>query len=332
MIISKTPLRVSFFGGGTDFYDYYSSYGGITISTTIDKYCYVTLTELPSIFDYSFQATYSIIERVKSVRELKHPSIKNTLIFTNLDRVRVVYDADLPANSGLGSSSSFVVGLLNCINTFQNKDNDQFRLTRDSIHIERELCNEAGGIQDQIAASHGGFNIIRYDSDGYNIIKVKISKSRLRKLNDSLLLFFTGFTRISQNISLEQNNRLRSNILSLNKMKNYAIEAAEILQDETEDLDKFGILLNESWKLKKSLANNISNDNIDKIYDEAISAGALGGKLLGAGGAGFLLFYVPKKKREAVIHSLKNLVHVDFTFTDNSSEIIYDSRKDLIND
>jgi D-glycero-alpha-D-manno-heptose-7-phosphate kinase len=328
MIISKTPLRVSFFGGGTDFYEYFEEFGGITISTTIDKYCYVTLTELPAIFDYRYQVTYSIIERVKSLEEMKHPSIKNALFFSGLERARIVYDADMPANSGLGSSSAFVVGLLNCIYTFQNKDFDLKRLTSDAIHVERVLCKEDGGIQDQIACSHGGFNIIKYNSKGYAIQKVTISKARMKQLNNSLVLFFTGFTRISHNISAKQKQNLKSNINHLNKLKEYAYQASIVLQDDSLDLDIFGKLLNDSWLVKKALAKGISNDSIDQIYERAISAGALGGKLLGAGGAGFLLFYVNNSNRESLINSLKDLNQVNFTFTDSASEIIYDSRKE----
>jgi D-glycero-alpha-D-manno-heptose-7-phosphate kinase len=328
MIISKTPLRVSFFGGGTDYYEYFEEFGGITISTTIDKYCYVTLTELPAIFDYRYQVTYSIIERVKSLKEMKHPSIKNALLFSDLERARIVYDADIPANSGLGSSSSFVVGLLNCIYTYQNRDFDLKRLASDAIHVERVLCREDGGIQDQIASSHGGFNIIKYNSEGYAVQKVKISKSRMKQLNNSLVLFFTGFTRISHNISAEQKQNLKSNIHHLNKLKEYAYEASRVLQDDSLDLDIFGKLLNDSWLVKKDLANGISNESVDQIYERAISAGALGGKLLGAGGAGFLLFYVNNSNREALINSLQDLYHVDFNFTESASEIIYDSRKE----
>lgn len=328
MIISKSPLRISFFGGGTDFPEYFNLHGGLTLSTTIDKFCYVIVTDIPKVFDYNVQATYSVIERVKSLNELKHPSIRNTLLFTQTERIRIVYDADLPANSGLGSSSSFVIGLLNCIYELNQKNRNPEQLCSDSVYIERVMCGEDGGIQDQIAISYGGFNIIRYTDNNYSINKLLISDERIDELNSKLLLFFTGFTRFSREISTEQKNNVKLNYSKLNRMKKIAENAIAILSDDKCKLDEFGKLLDESWKIKKELATNISNDEIDNLYQIAINAGALGGKLLGSGGAGFLMFFVPKDKQVGVIKALSNLSLIPFGFSKKGSQIIYNSNKE----
>ncbi|SEP97614.1 D-glycero-alpha-D-manno-heptose-7-phosphate kinase [Lachnospiraceae bacterium RM5] len=328
MVITKTPFRMSFFGGGTDYKEFYEKYGGSVLSTSIDKYCYVTVTHLPRFFDYSNQVTYGIIERTNSTNEIKHPAVRNAMEYLDMHELRIVYEAELPARSGLGSSSAFAVGMLNAFYSLKGKYVDKRKLADDAIYLERILCNESGGIQDQIAVSFGGFNRIDFSIDGYKISPVIISKEKLENLNQNLMLFFTGFSRISSEIALEQKKATSNKTKELLEMKSLVDEAQKIITSK-EDINEFGKLLDYTWKLKRGISNRISNNSIDELYNKGISAGALGGKLLGAGGGGFILFYVEKNKQERVKEALKDLLYVPFSFENTGTSVLYYKAEDF---
>ena len=323
MIITKTPFRMSFFGGGTDMKEFYETYGGSVISTTFDKYVYVTVRHLPRFFTYKNQVTYSKIERTRSADQIEHPMVRNAMKLLDMQELIINYDADLPARTGLGSSSSFAVGLLNAFYCLKGKYADKRRLADDAIYVERVMCDEAGGLQDQIAASFGGFNRINFSSEGYEVKPVIISPERKQKLNDNLMFFFTGFTRLSSEIQKDTKKNTGKNIDTLLKMKEQVDIAEQILVSKDRDLDDFGRLLNESWRLKRSTGNKVSTEAIDEIYQKAMDAGALGGKLLGAGGGGFIVFYVPENRQADVKKALNNLLYVPFRFENTGTEVIY---------
>ena len=329
MIITKTPFRMSFFGGGTDLKEFYEEHGGAVISSTFDKYCYVTVRHLPRFFDYKNQITYSKIERINGVDEIEHPLVKNAMKLLDMHELIVTYDADLPARTGLGTSSSFAVGLLNAFHSLKGKQKDKRTLADEAIYVEREMCNEAGGLQDQIAASYGGLNRIDFNKDGYTVKPIEISESRKEELNNNLLLFFTGFSRFSADIQADTKKNINDKTNTLIEMKNMVDEAEKILTDEKEDLDKFGLLLDKSWRLKRSTGDKISTNQIDMIYERALNAGALGGKLLGAGGGGFVLLYVPLDKQESVKKELKDLLLVPFKFENDGTSVIYYAPEDF---
>lgn len=323
MIISRTPFRISFFGGGTDYSEFYKEYGGSVLSTSFDKYCYVTARHLPSFFDYKYQITYSKIERVNNFDEIVHPAVRETLKYLDMREMFVGYDADLPARSGLGSSSSFVVGMLNAFYAIKGKYIDKKRLAKEAIHIERVLCGESGGIQDQIAASYGGFNRIDFKEDDFSVQSVVMDFERKKLLDENLMLFFTGFSRISSEIAIEQKRAMSNKVKELKEMLGIVNEAEKILINKKSDLNEFGKLLDHSWKLKRGITSRITNNDIDDIYLTAIKAGALGGKLLGAGGGGFILFYVEKDKQEKVKEALSKLLYVPFNFENEGTKIMY---------
>lgn len=324
MIITKTPFRMSFFGGGTDIKDYFEKYDGSVLSTTFDKYCYVNVRHLPRFFDYTNEISYSKTERVKAIEEIQHPAVRNAMKMLDMHEIRLTYEADLPARSGLGTSSSFAVGMLSAFYALKGKYADKRQLADDAIFLERELCKESGGWQDQIAASFGGFNRIDFSANGYDVIPIIINPKRKKQLNDNLMMFFTGFTRFSSDV--QKANALTSNsekINHLNEMKKLVCEAESILQEENKDLDDFGRLLDYTWQLKKQTGKNISTDNIDDLYLKGINAGALGGKLLGAGGGGFLVFYVQPDKQESVKKAMSELMYIPFEFENSGTRVIY---------
>ncbi len=332
MIISKTPFRMSFFGGGTDIEDYFRVYGGAVLSTTFDKYCYVNVRHLPRFFDYSTELSYSRIERVTRVEDIKHPLVRNAMKMLDMHEIRLTYEADLPARSGLGTSSSFAVGLLNAFYALKGKYVDKKRLADESIHLERILCNESGGWQDQIAVSFGGFNRINFSAEGYTVLPVIISIERKRQLDDNLMLFFTGFTRMSSEVQAANAQDRSRAVTQLQEMGALVDEAEKILTDNRSDLDDFGRLLDRSWQLKRRTGSHISNDSIDGLYMRGIEAGALGGKLLGAGGGGFLLFYVPAQKQTAVLEAMKDTLFVPFKFENDGTGIIHYSPERYISE
>lgn len=323
MIITKTPFRMSFFGGGTDMEEFFNEYGGAVISTTFDKYCYVNVRHLPRFFDYKNQITYSKIEKVFSIDEIEHPTVKEAMKYLDMHELIIQYDADLPAKTGLGTSSSFAVGMLNAFYALKGIYADKKKLADDAIYLERVLCNEVGGLQDQIAASFGGLNKIEFSAEGYEVSPIIISPERKKKLNDNLILFFTGFSRFSSEIQTETKSHIRNKTKQLLEMKGLVDEAYKILVDKHTDLNEFGKLLDYSWKLKKQTGSKISTSDIDNIYEKAIAAGATGGKLLGAGGGGFLLFYVEKDKQRTVKTAMTDLLQVPFNFENSGTQVIY---------
>ena len=322
MIITQTPFRMSFFGGGTDFEGYYRENGGAVLSTTFDKYCYVNVKHLPRFFDYSTELMYAKTERVTDIDDIQHPAIRNAMKMLDMHEIRLTYEADLPARSGLGTSSSFAVGMLNAFYALKGKYADKRKLADEAIYLERVLCAEKGGIQDQIAASFGGFNRIDFNSDGYTVNPVIVSPRRKEELNDNLMLFFTGFSRFSSDIQQTTEKSMKEKTAELKRMHSLVDEAEQILVSKT-DLTEFGKLLHETWQLKRGISSGISTSSIDLLYERAMEAGAVGGKLLGAGGGGFLLFYAEKDKQPYVMKALSELLYVPFKFENGGTRVIH---------
>lgn len=323
MVITKTPFRMSFFGGGTDMESYFKENGGAVLSTTFDKYCYVNVRHLPRFFDYSSELSYYKTERVTSVNDIEHPAIRNAMKMLDIHEIRLTYEADLPARSGLGTSSSFAVGMLNAFYALNGQYADKKKLADEAIYLERELCQEAGGWQDQIAASFGGFNRINFDADGYEVLPIIISPERKKKLNNNLMMFFTGFTRFSSDVQKANKKTGIDRDVQLREMHSLVDEAEKILVDKYADLDDFGRLLDYNWKLKRQTGSAVSTERIDELYQKCIDAGALGGKLLGAGGGGFLVFYVQPEHQEAVKWSMRDLLNIPFEFEDGGTRVIH---------
>lgn len=324
MIITKTPFRMSFFGGGTDMETFFLEHGGAVLSSTFDKYCYITVRHLPRFFDYSTELSYSKTERVTSIEEIQHPAIRNAMKMLDMHEIRLTYEADLPARSGLGTSSSFAVGMLNAFYALKGKYADKKKLADKAIYLERVLCNEAGGWQDQIASSFGGFNRINFNTDGtYNVLPLIIHPDRKVQLNNNLMLFFTGFTRFSSEMQEINAVSCDNKIVLLKEMLQLVAEAEKVLTNQHSDLDEFGRLLHYTWKLKRQTGKAVSTESIDELYEKGLKAGALGGKILGAGGGGFLLFYVQPEKQAAVKEAMKNLLYVPFQFEDGGTRVIY---------
>lgn len=323
MIITQTPFRMSFFGGGTDYPEYYKKYGGCVLSTTFDKYCYVTVRHLPPFFDYSNLISYSKVERVKDISEIEHPIVREAMKYLDMRELLVAYDTDIPARSGLGTSSSFAVGILNAFHALKGQYVDKHQLAAEAIHLERVLCNEDGGSQDQVAAAFGGMNRIAFSEDGIHVSPIIISREKKQKLNDNMMLFFTGFTRHSSEIAKEQKKESKNKLKELEEMKQLVDEAESVLTSKHTPLNEFGRLLDYTWKLKRGISRNISNSELDEIYDRAIKGGAVGGKLLGAGGGGFFVFYVEKEKQKQIKQELNFLLQIPFSFENEGSQIIY---------
>lgn len=321
MIITQVPFRMSFFGGGTDFPQFYKEHGGKVISTSIDKYCYVSVRHLPPFFEYANNITYSTRECTKTAEEIKHPAIREAMKFLDMHDLSLTYDADLPARSGLGSSSSFAVALLLGFYALKGKYVDKRRLAREAIYLERVLCGESGGEQDQIAAAYGGFNKIEFHSGGFEVSPIVISSEKKQRLNDRLLMFFTGFSRFSFSIQTEHEKAIQTKRQQLLELLSLTDQAEELLTGG--DLDDFGRLLDHTWRLKRGLNASVSTSEIDRFYDLAMGAGALGGKLLGAGGGGFLLLYVQPEKQEAVRRALAKLKEIPFKFETGGARILY---------
>lgn len=324
MIITKTPFRMSFFGGGTDIPEFFREYGGAVISTTFDKYCYVNVRHLPPFFEYSTELTYSKIERVTQVDEIDHPAIRNAMKMLDMHDIRLTYEGDLPARSGLGTSSSFAVGMLNAFYALKGKYADKKTLAQNAIRLERVLCAEAGGWQDQIAAAYGNLNRIDFTSDGFNVRPVIIRPERKRQLNNNLMMFFTGFTRFSSDVQRAANTSTDAErIAQLKEMLSLVDDAERILEEKSSDLDDFGRLLDVTWRLKRGKSSVVSTNEIDALYEKGIKAGALGGKLLGAGGGGFLVFYVQPEYQDAVKEAMSDLLYIPFQFEEGGTRVIY---------
>lgn len=325
MIISRTPFRISFFGGGTDYPVWYNEHGGAVLATSINKYCYITLRHLPPFFDYRYRIVYSKQETVKNISEIQHPSVRETLRFMNCDRgVEMHHDADLPARTGLGSSSAFTVGLLNALYALKGKMVTKRQLALESIHIEQDRIKENVGSQDQTTTAFGGFNRVEFGGEQHiQVQPITLGAEKIQLLQEHLMLFFTGFARTASEVAGEQIKKTPEKKNELERMSEMVDEAVSILNGNGSDITDFGRLLHESWMIKRSLTDKITNMSIDKIYETAIKAGALGGKLLGAGGGGFILFFVEPEDQPDVKEKLKNLLYVPFKFENLGSQIIY---------
>lgn len=324
MIITSTPLRISFFGGGTDYPVWYREHGGSVLSTTIDKSCYISCRRLPPFFEYHSRISYSKVENVSRNDLIEHPSVRACLQYMGIEEgVEIHHVADLPARTGLGTSSAFTVGLLLALYALKSQMRDKHTLAKEAIHVEQDLLREAVGAQDQVNAAYGGFNRIHFQRDGaIDVRRILAPESRLTELEDNLALFFTGFSRTASEIAQEQLRVTPQKQRELEMMLQLVDEAEAILGNPCTPISDFGHLLHDSWQLKRSLTGKISSPYIDEIYEAGLSAGALGGKLLGAGGGGFMLFFVPPERREALKHRLKNLLCVPFAFSHRGSHVI----------
>lgn len=324
MIISRTPFRVSFFGGGTDYPDWYRENGGSVLATTINRYCYISVRHLPPFFEHKTRAVYSKIENVSNHADISHPSIKAVLKVMKIDDgLEIHHDGDLPARSGLGSSSSFTVGLINALKALKGEMITKNELATKAIFIEQNVIEENVGSQDQVAVAYGGFNRINFEQDDtFQVSPLIFRKQKKDELQNHLMLFFTGLTRFSSDVAQTKISNFKNRKSELKVMQSMVDESISILQSETTPITKFGELLDESWKLKKSLSDAVSTSHIDEIYKAGIDAGASGGKLLGAGGGGFMLFFVRPENQPKVREQLKSLVNVSFKFDNEGSRIV----------
>jgi D-glycero-alpha-D-manno-heptose-7-phosphate kinase len=324
MIISRTPFRISLFGGGTDYPAWFREHGGSVIGTAIDKYCYISVRRLPPFFEHKSKIVYSRIELVKDVAEIEHPAVRGILTDMSIkEGLEIHHDADLPARSGLGSSSSFTVGLLNALNALEARMISKRDLGREAIRIEQDVLKEDVGCQDQLWAAYGGFNRIDFHPDGnFSVNPFVLPATRLTELAQSLMLCFTGFSRFATDFALDQIKNMNNRKNQLRMMKSMVDSAADILLNPKTPLRELGELMHQSWQLKRELADSVSNSQIDEIYDAAREAGAIGGKLLGAGGGGFMVLVVDPEKRGQVREHLKNLVHVNVGFDTEGSKIV----------
>jgi D-glycero-alpha-D-manno-heptose-7-phosphate kinase len=330
MIISRTPFRISFFGGGTDYPAWYKENGGVVLSAAINKYCYITCRYLPPFFDYKYRIRYYQREEANRIEDIKHPSVRECLIFSKLDKgVDIVHHADLPAQAGLGSSSTFTVGLLHALSALRHEMPTKRELAINAIHIEQNKIKENVGSQDQTAAAFGGLNLIEFGGPHEITVRQMIlPPARIADLEQHLMLFFTGFSRTASDIAKEQIEFIPSKTSNLNQMMHLVTEAAALLQDKTVRLDNFGRLLHEQWLVKKQMSSQITNGDVDAIYQAGLNAGALGGKLLGAGGGGFMLFFVKPELQSQVRQALSHLLYVPVCFDYSGSQIIYHSLED----
>jgi D-glycero-alpha-D-manno-heptose-7-phosphate kinase len=324
MIISRTPYRISFFGGGTDYPAWYRLHGGAVLATTIDKYCYLSCRYLPPFFEHRTRLVYAKIENCKTNQDIVHPSVREIVKFLGIDRgLEIHHDGDLPARSGMGSSSSFAVGLLHALHALCGSMPGKEQLARESIHIEQNLLHETVGSQDQILAAYGGLRHVTFlPNDDFVVRPLTIGQARIRELNAHLMLFYTGIKRTASDIAQTYNAQIDMRQRQLRIMREFVEEGLVILNSNA-DLAPFGRLLDEAWKVKRSLSDRVSNSFVDQLYESALAAGALGGKLTGAGGGGFLLLFVPPDRQAAVKEALANLIHVPFRFENSGSQIIF---------
>jgi len=324
MIISRTPHRISFFGGGTDYPSWYRENGGKVLGAAIDKYCYISCRELPPFFKHRHRIAYSRVETVKEMDEIQHPSVKETLKYMNIGYgLEIHHDGDIPARSGMGSSSAFTVGLLKALHAIEGRIISKESLYREAIHIEQDLIKENVGSQDQVWAACGGLNTIEFMRSGGIAVKPIIMEGdRLKLFESKFMLFFTGISRNASEIAGEQIQNTARNKAELREMQGLVDEAERILTSENGDFNGFGRLLDSTWKLKRRLSRKISSNEIDAVYETAVRNGAIGGKLLGAGGGGFILFYVEPEERQRLKEALSGYLHIPFRFEFNGSEII----------
>jgi len=323
MIISRTPFRVSFFGGGTDYPTWYNENKGAVLATTINKYCYITARNLPPFFEHKSRIIYSKMEHIHHVKDIRHPAVRETLRFLKVKQgIEIHHDGDLPARTGLGSSSSFTVGLLNALYALRGEMPTKERLAKEAIYIEQKMCRENVGCQDQTLAAYGGLNFIEFGGhDHLKVRAVTIPKLRLKSLQSHLMLFFTGFSRTASHIAKHQIKGMKDKQVEMKDIYDMSWHALDLLQNG--NLSQFGKLLHESWEIKRRLSHKISTARINEIYNEARRAGALGGKLLGAGGGGFMLFFASPRNQKKIQEKLKRLLLVPIKFENQGSQIIF---------
>ena len=324
MIISRTPHRISFFGGGTDYPSWYREHGGKVLGTAIDKYCYLTCRGLPPFLIHRYRIAYSKVETVSTIDEIQHPSVRETLRFMRMHQgLEIHHDGDIPARSGMGSSSSFTVGLLKTLYAFNGRLITNEDLYKEAIHIEQDLIKENVGSQDQVWAATGGLNTIEFLQNGEIVVRpIMLNEDLLNSFENKFMLFFTGLSRHAHEIAGEQIRNTQSNKPQLMMMRELVDEAYKIITSGRDDFADFGRLLNETWLLKRKLSSKITSKDIDELYAAALGHGAIGGKLLGAGGGGFILFYVEPEHQERVKKALHQYLHVPFRFDFSGSEII----------
>lgn len=324
MIISRTPFRVSFFGGGTDYPAWYRKHGGAVLAATINKYCYITCRYLPPFFNYRIRVVYSKTEHCQSFEEIRHPAVRAVLQYLNIDRgVEIHHDGDLPARSGLGSSSAFTVGLIHALHALKGHMPNKQQLAKESIYIEQECLKETVGSQDQVLAAHGGFNHIVFHNDGeISVRPMTLARERISELNSHLMLFFTGISRTASNIAESYVNGVEAKEREIRAISDMVDEGIAILSRGRE-IGRFGKLLHEAWQVKRSLSPKVSNSNIEEIYDQAMAAGALGGKLIGAGGGGFMLLFARPEDQNRIKEKLSKLICVPFQFEFSGSQVIF---------
>ena len=324
MVITSTPLRISFFGGGTDYPVWYREHGGAVLATTIDKSCYITCRWMPPFFEYHSRVSYSKVENVSVNSAIEHPSVRGCLQLLGInDGIEIHHVADLPARTGLGTSSAFTVGLLHGLYALRNQMRDKHSLAMEAIKVEQDVLKETVGAQDQVSAAYGGFNRINFNTDGsVDVNRILTPGGRLEELEGHLALYFTGFSRIASEIAQEQVRQTPNKTKELETMHALVDEAEAIVTDPKCPISDFGKLLHQSWNLKRSLTQKITNPMIDEIYEAGRSAGALGGKLLGAGGGGFMIFFVPPERRASLRERLKKLLCIPFKFSTRGSHVV----------
>ena len=324
MIITKTPYRISFFGGGTDHPAWYREHKGRVLATTFDKYCYISIRPLPQFFDHKYRVVYSKIESVNAINEIQHPSVREALRYFNCNQgLEIHHDGDLPARSGLGSSSSFTVGMINAMNALNGIYSSSYELASTAIHIEQDLIKECVGSQDQISAAYGGFNEIEfYKDDTFSVEPKVFDRGRVKELNSHLMLFFTGISRFSSEVAESQISNIKNCYSQMNELYDMVGEGSSILSNVNIPINDFGKLLHQAWKNKRSLSNKVTNTKIDELYNAAIKAGATGGKVLGAGGGGFILFFVKPENQDKVKEVLSSLTFVPFEFENTGSKVV----------
>lgn len=314
---------MSFFGGGTDIPSFFNKYDGAVISTTFDKYCYVNVRHMPPFHPYISELVHNRFERVNDIEDIEHPLIRECMRLHDIHEIRLTYEGDLPARTGLGTSSTFAVGMLNAFCALKGKMMSHRDLAKEAILVERDILHEHGGWQDQIAAAYGGLNRIDFNDGEFTVSPIIISSERKRELNQNLMLFYTGIQRFSSEIQADTFAKPVDKTSQLLDMLQLVDEAEQILCDKNTSLNEFGKLLDTTWKLKRGTGAKVSNGSIDELYDMAIKAGAIGGKLLGAGGGGFLLFYCEKEKQPLLIKALEKLMVVPFNFETGGARVLY---------
>jgi len=324
MIISRTPFRISFFGGGTDYPKWSREHGGEVLATTINKYCYITCRYLPPFFEHRYRMVYSQIEDCMTIDDIKHPAIREVLKYLNINRgLEIHHDGDLPARSGMGSSSSFAVGLLHALYGLTGKMTSKQKLADEGIHVEQEILKETVGSQDQVMAAYGGLNHVTFPREGDIAVRpVTLSPERKQDLNDHLMLFYTAIQRNASDVAKSYIEDTASKESQIRSMMDMVDEGISILS-EGRDINSFGELLDEAWKAKSSLGGLVTNSHIDEIYGNAKNAGAIGGKLLGAGGGGFMLLFAPPEKQAKIKERLDRLIQVPFQFESSGTQIIF---------